>query len=55
MYILPSKEQDTAIVVSNGRPLTKAIKDYLARIGCAFYYLVAYEYEQPEEKLAVAG
>lgn len=55
MYILPSNTPDTAVVVSHGKPVTSAVKRYLNKIGKQFYFLVSYEYEQPEDRYSVAN
>jgi len=52
MYIIPSTDPDAIpIVVAQGKPLTRAIKHYLKRLGKQFYFLVNSEHEEPLEKI----
>ena len=55
MYIIPSNDKATPIVVSQGKPITTAVKRYLAKIGCSFYFHVNWEYESPKEKVQLVN
>jgi 5,10-methylene-tetrahydrofolate dehydrogenase/methenyl tetrahydrofolate cyclohydrolase len=55
MYILPSTDKETLIVVSQGRAVGKAIKQSLIAKGAKHYFVIHSESEEPKEKLSLAN
>lgn len=51
MYILPSTDKETLIVVTQGRLITRAaVEKSLALKGAKNYFVVTHENDEPKEK-----
>jgi electron transfer flavoprotein alpha/beta subunit len=51
MYILPHTEKGTVIIVTQGKPVSKAVRKSLISKGAENYFIVEHESEEPKEKL----
>lgn len=54
MYLLSTTDKETIIVVSQGKPVTNAVKKSLANKGAKHYFVIQSEDEEPKEKLRVS-
>jgi len=55
MYILPTTDRDTFIVVSQGRAIGKAVEQSLKKQGAKHYFVVNHESDEPKEKVQLSN
>lgn len=51
MYVIPSTDKETLIVVTQGKPVTNAVKKSLINQGAKHYFVINSEEEEPGEKI----